>query len=1021
MRSLTIFIFFMIQNLAFGQTILKNINKGDGNTFVKNAINAGKRFYNFENQNGSELCHIYDTSTELTTTIILPSYSNEKCVFKLNNEIYFVGFEHYLNSKLYKIDSVNYSVDVVKDFNPQTFHHEVSNILVGENTAFIIFSNPKEILVTKGTTATTKVATNYYSNSILATKVAENKLFFLLEYGPSANLRVLFEDTYWDHNIGDFSRYSFNNIEAIGNEIVFSGSPSYSNIEFWKTTGNTAAMVQDLNPGDNSSYPYNFRKFGNKIVFNANAGNLYIYDGTTITYLGGINLYGEVAEKDGVLYFVGNQSSTGFELWKTNGTQAGTQLVQDLNPGSASGIENITYPVTTLKNINGNIIFRATNGLTGKELYKYDMSSISLVKDFNVGTGNSFIGEFSKIGNKVAFLAAVSDDQEREVYISDGTTAGTVPISSFTSSFPIYNTYLVCAGNNHLIFQAFTDSLGYELYAYSALTNTIRLIKNINTKPRTVEFNTQFGSNSFLFKNKALFFANDSKHGNELWVTDGEENNTYLLKDFTNQNYYYSKIFPEKLGDYRTNTFVNAIYSNEKYALMVINDNEIWKIDSNLVLTNLLKSNSFSASNYNKSSKIIKVGEEFFFLLNNGRWHKTDGTVAGTYMLNSIFEVKEILGLVNNQLVFNTSTENGTEPYKLDVTTGAISLLKDIYPGYFSSNSNFDSRPYTLGNKLIFLADDGVHNVEYWVTDGTEAGTQLLYDISNYYFGLSTSKFFGIINNAVIFTAITASGNTLWRTDGTPSGTYMVKDFNPSSASESFNYLSYNFDSTHVLFMANDNVIGEEPYITDGTASGTKLIIDYLSGSNSSYLSNNNNAVKVGDFVYFVLNNGKLISYNTQTSQTFPANQTGEAISIFKYENQAFVLFSVLAAYPNKEFKLYRLNQSSLIPINTEPFLFQTLFSPVSQPYFQLNGTQVFSLEFNYDKEYYKLKLCKNELVVSETNKLINTAYNFVNSSIPISTTGKVIFSSEKTITLSPGFSTNNQGVFKAEIKGCQQ
>ena len=54
-------------------------------------------------------------------------------------------------------------------------------------------------------------------------------------------------------------------------------------------------------------------------------------------------------------------------------------------------------------------------------------------------------------------------------------------------------------------------------------------------------------------------------------------------------------------------------------------------------------------------------------------------------------------------------------------------LLKDIVPGPASPTlSGFT----VLGDKLIFSADDKVHGVEPWVTDGTPAGTVLVKDIN---------------------------------------------------------------------------------------------------------------------------------------------------------------------------------------------------------------------------------------------------------------------------------------------------
>jgi len=84
-----------------------------------------------------------------------------------------------------------------------------------------------------------------------------------------------------------------------------------------------------------------------------------------------------------------------------------------------------------------------------------------------------------------------------------------------------------------------------------------------------------------------------------------------------------------------------------------------------------------------------------------------------------------------------------------------------------------------LGNNLLFTADDGVVGAELWITDGTEAGTQLLLDI-NPGTASSTIKFLASFNNMVYFLAKTdAKGHEIWVSDGTAAGTKLLKDINP--------------------------------------------------------------------------------------------------------------------------------------------------------------------------------------------------------------------------------------------------
>ena len=59
---------------------------------------------------------------------------------------------------------------------------------------------------------------------------------------------------------------------------------------------------------------------------------------------------------NGTLFFTADDGTTGRELWKSDGTAAGTVLVKDINPGSASS--DPSY----LTNVNGTLFFTADDG-----------------------------------------------------------------------------------------------------------------------------------------------------------------------------------------------------------------------------------------------------------------------------------------------------------------------------------------------------------------------------------------------------------------------------------------------------------------------------------------------------------------------------------------------------------------------------------------------------------------------------------------------------------------------------------
>ena len=105
---------------------------------------------------------------------------------------------------------------------------------------------------------------------------------------------------------------------------------------------------------------------------------------------------------------------------------------------------------------------------------------------------------------------------------------------------------------------------------------------------------------------------------------------------------------------------------------------------------------------------------------------------------------------------------------------GTPMLVKDIFSGFFSSS------PYNLtnvNNTLFFTAYDGANGQELWKSDGTETGTVLVKDIytgegnSSYPYNLTN------VNGTLYFIANDGTnGYELWKSDGTEAGTVLVKD-----------------------------------------------------------------------------------------------------------------------------------------------------------------------------------------------------------------------------------------------------
>ena len=134
-----------------------------------------------------------------------------------------------------------------------------------------------------------------------------------------------------------------------------------------------------------------------------------------------------------VLYFAAPTTRHGRELWRSDGTQAGTLRVKDIDPGVRwSSPEGLTVS-------NGILYFSADDGIHGSELWRSDGSDAgtSLVKDIWPGPDRSFPdpnGPWytpSPAIRDVAgtlFLGVNDGKHGWELWKSDGTTAGTVMV-----------------------------------------------------------------------------------------------------------------------------------------------------------------------------------------------------------------------------------------------------------------------------------------------------------------------------------------------------------------------------------------------------------------------------------------------------------------------------------------------------------------------------------------------------------------------------------------------------------------
>ncbi|QSQ25865.1 HYR domain-containing protein [Pyxidicoccus parkwayensis] len=179
----------------------------------------------------------------------------------------------------------------------------------------------------------------------------------------------------------------------------------------------------------------------------------------------------------------------------------------------------------------------------------------------------------------------------------------------------------------------------------------------------------------------------------------------------------------------------------------------------------------------------------------------------------------------------------GYEPWISDGTPGSAHLLKDINPGPESAFSLEDSdySSAVVDGDFYFPVNDGVHGVELWTSNGTEAGTHLVKDIRPGPGSSRPSFLFDMGHGALLFRADDGVlGWEPWTSHGTAEDTRLLKDILPGPEGSGGPAFSARIGG-RTWFLANDGIHGGEPWVTDGTPAGTRMVRDINPGAADSF------------------------------------------------------------------------------------------------------------------------------------------------------------------------------------------
>lgn len=463
---------------------------------------------------------------------------------------------------------------------------------------------------------------------------------------------------------------------------------------------------------------------------------LWVTNGTlagTIPLSTTITMSGSGAVLNGKYIFAGNTAATGDELFITDGTPAGTLLLDDIISGATGSM-----PADGFAMLNGYLYFTAVTAATGRELWRTNgtLAGTSMIKD-----------------------------------IFPGATGSNEP-----------NTYYLSTTGNYLLFAAM-DALsnGVELWKSDGNIGNAVLVKNINSGASLSSNPHDFNR----FNNVILFLATDAVHGDEIWKTDGTEGGTTILKDI-NPGADSSTFVSIELAPgffYQFPVFVSFHLFNG-YGYFMANDGTgnvgIWRTDgtegNTTVVKEMLNASELSVAGFGVMLfDAFNLSNKFMFPVSDAQtrfelW-ESDGTPAGTkafkiFPVNTHNDVPIIYvnidfnsstetltyPLFNGKFFFSASDADSNELWSTNGTIGGTAIVKNINP--LGNGIELENSSYLYTNTgLFFAANDGTHGNELFKSDGTALGNSMVQDIYLNAGSAEPRLSYFFVNGKILFTA----------------------------------------------------------------------------------------------------------------------------------------------------------------------------------------------------------------------------------------------------------------------------
>jgi len=415
----------------------------------------------------------------------------------------------------------------------------------------------------------------------------------------------------------------------------------------------------------------------------------------------------EFARAGRLVFFSADDGKHGYELWRTNGTRSGTQLVRNIKPGPA-GSESYD-----LRALNGILLFAADDGKHGYELWRSDGTrrGTRIVRNLGPGAADPYVVAKSR---GALYLGADDGTHGVELWKTDGTRRGTKLVRDIapgpSDSFPDTGVRL----GKKIYFAARDATHGFELWRSNGTRSGTKLVRNIApgaTGSNPAELRAVAG--------RIFFYADDVTHGYELWRSDGTKPGTAMVADINP--------LPGKSSQGPSDSFFFYGFGRVGDAVLFAADDgttgeELWTSDGR---------RAKMLGDINPTGDSVPIGwatvEGFaYFAAYDGAgagdhgfelW-RSDGTVAGTELVRDIAPGPDNsdpgeFANFDDRLYFQARGRSGNdaELWRSNGTKAGTKLVKEFFPG---PEGGFPKTLTDIAGTLYLSARDVVHGAEPW-------------------------------------------------------------------------------------------------------------------------------------------------------------------------------------------------------------------------------------------------------------------------------------------------------------------